>query len=127
MAEYVKKENPQNTGGRPEKFIDEKQFENLCKIQCTKTEICEVLGVTDKTLERWCKRTYKKGFSETFKQKRQAGFSSLRRKQFDVAMSGSIPMLIFLGKNILNQSDKITNVADTGNLNELVDALKDIQ
>ena len=27
-------------GGRPQKNIDKKTFENLCAIQCTKDEIC---------------------------------------------------------------------------------------
>ena len=32
------------------KEIDKKQFENLCGLQCTKSEICSFFGVTDKTL-----------------------------------------------------------------------------
>ena len=31
------------------KFINQKQFETLCEIQCTKDEICSVLDVSDKT------------------------------------------------------------------------------
>lgn len=40
--------------------------------------------------------------------------ASLRRKQFEMAMAGSIPMLIFLGKNYLKQSDRLTHVGDDG-------------
>jgi hypothetical protein len=32
--------------------------------------------------------------------------SSLRRKQLQVAMSGSVPMLIWLGKQLLGQTDR---------------------
>ena len=42
---------------RPRKEIKQSQFESLCAIQCTEEEICDVLGVTDKTLTRWCKET----------------------------------------------------------------------
>ena len=59
--------------GRPLKHIDQKQFENLCGLQCTLEEICDFFNVTDKTLDSWCKRTYKAGFSEVFKQKRGKG------------------------------------------------------
>ena len=39
-------------------------------------------------------------------QKRKAGFVSLRRKQYELAMAGNATMLIFLGKQYLGQSDK---------------------
>jgi hypothetical protein len=39
-------------------------------------------------------------------QKRQAGFVSLRRKQYELAMAGNATMLIFLGKQYLGQADK---------------------
>ena len=62
-----------NLGGRPYKEIDKAQFENLCALQCTKQEICAWFDVTDKTLERWCKRTYGAGFSEVYAAKRGRG------------------------------------------------------
>ena len=34
---------------RPKKEIDQKQFENLCGLQCTLEEICGWFDVTDKT------------------------------------------------------------------------------
>jgi len=38
--------------------------------------------------------------------KRQAGFVSLRRKQYELAMAGNATILIFLGKQYLGQADK---------------------
>jgi hypothetical protein len=32
--------------------------------------------------------------------------ASLRRKQYEIAMKGNVSMLIWLGKNILNQAEK---------------------
>lgn len=89
---------------RPRKEIDQRQFENLCGLQCTKEEICGFFGLTDKTLETWCKRTYKAGFSEVFRLKRGAGKISLRRSQFRLAES-SANMAIWLGKQYLGQKD----------------------
>ena len=71
--------------GRPRKEIDQKIFENLCGLQCTETEILSWFGITDKTLNSWCKRTYGKSFSEVFKEKRGKGKISLRRTQWQLA------------------------------------------
>lgn len=92
---------------RPKKEINQRQFENLCGLHCTKQEICDFFDLTDKTLERWCKRTYKKGFSEIYGQKKSLGNLSIRRKQMEVAQNGNVAMLIFLGKNYLGQTDKV--------------------
>lgn len=108
-------------GGRPRKQIDQKSFENLCGIQCTKEEICGFFEITDKTLESWCKRTYKKGFSEVFKEKRGAGKISLRRSQFRLAEK-SAAMAIFLGKQYLGQSDRVS--VEAKNTNNLIDVIK---
>ena len=90
---------------RPKKEIDQKQFEQLCSMQCTEVEICAWFDVTDKTLANWCKRTYGKSFSEVFKLKREKGHISLRRSQFKLAETNPT-MAIFLGKNYLGQKDK---------------------
>ena len=56
-----------NKGGRKRIPIDQKVFENLCSIQCTLAEIAAVIGCSEDTIERWCVRTYKEGFAETYK------------------------------------------------------------
>ena len=97
---------------RPQKQIDKAQFEKLCGLQCTKEEICGFFDLTDKTLESWCKRTYKVGFSEVFRQKRGTGKISLRRYQFELAKKNA-NMAIWLGKQYLGQSDKPEENIDT--------------
>ena len=91
--------------GRPRKVIKQEQFEAMCQIQATQEEITLVLGVTDKTLNAWCRRTYGKRFSDFFREKRSAGKISLRRKQWKLA-DRSAAMAIFLGKQFLGQTDK---------------------
>ncbi len=90
---------------RPRKEIEQKQFEGLCRIQCTEKEICSVLDVTDKTLVAWCKRTYGVGFSDAYEKFASGGRMSLRRYQFDCAKKGNATMLIWLGKQYLGQKD----------------------
>lgn len=104
MGKYVKKtDNPKM--GRPLKEIDQKQFENLCRLQCTITEICDWFEIDDKTLNDWCRRTYEdRTFSEIFSQKRGQGKISLRRTQWQLAEK-SVPMAIWLGKQYLDQRE----------------------
>ena len=99
---------------RPRKEIDQKQFENLCGLQCTLEEICGWFDVTDKTLDSWCKRTYNASFSEVFKQKRGNGKISLRRMQWRLAEKNAT-MAIWPGKQYLDQRDIVEqNITSDG-------------
>ena len=111
--------------GRPKKEIAQDQFEKLCGLQCTLEEICGWFDVTDKTLDRWCKETYGKSFSEVFAKKREAGKISLRRSQWRLAEK-SAAMAIFLGKNYLGQSDHVV-IEDRSALDKLDEILKGTQ
>ena len=93
---------------RPRKVINQKQFESLCAIQCTEEEICNVLDVSEKTLISWCNEVYGESFSKVFRQKRDLGKTSLRRNQWKQAEKGNTTMLIWLGKQILKQSESPT-------------------
>lgn len=90
--------------GHPRAKIDQRLFENLCTIMCTRVEIQQVLEVSERTLAGWCRRTYGKTFTEVFQEKSAKGKASLRRRQFELAQK-SAAMAIFLGKNYLGQSD----------------------
>ena len=107
---------------RPRKEIDQKQFENLCGLQCTLEEICGWFGVTDKTLNSWCKRTYSKSFSEVFRQKRSTGKISLRRSQWRLAEKNA-SMAIWLGKQYLGQKDIVEVGVEKDNVQD--DALSE--
>ena len=110
---------------RPKKVINQKQFESLCAIQCTQEEICNVLDVTDKTLTRWCNEVYNLSFSEVYEQKRDIGRMSLRRNQFKLAESGNTTMQIWLGKQILKQSE--SPIQDEIKLKELELKVKEFE
>ena len=99
--------------GRPRKEIDQKSFEKLCEMQCTKEEICGYFECSPKTLDAWCKRTYKATFSLVFSQKRSGGKISLRRAQFQSALSGNSRMLIWLGRQYLGQTERPPDAIDT--------------
>ena len=110
---------------RPKKVINQKQFESLCAIQCTQEEICNVLDVTDKTLTRWCNEVYDLSFSEVYEQNRDIGRMSLRRNQFKLAEGGNTTMQIWLGKQVLKQSEN--PVMDNIKLKELELKIKEFE
>lgn len=103
-----------NKGGRPRIEIDWVQFDKLCSIQATEEEIADWFNCTVDTIDNHCKREYKIGFSEYYKKNSCKGKISLRRKQVEVALSGNVSMLIWLGKNILKQKDTETDTSSKG-------------
>lgn len=105
---------------RPRKEIDQKQFENLCGLQCTLEEICGFFDVCTDTLEAWCKRTYKANFSEVFSKKRGMGKVSLRRNQWRLAEKNA-SMAIWLGKQYLDQKDIVEQNINTEGVKVIID------
>jgi len=115
-------------GDRKLKPTDErvkKQFIELCRIQSTREEICAVLDVSPKTLQRWCKETFGMGFSPVYKRMSSGGKTSLRRIQFKQA-ENSPSMAMFLGKVVLGQRDRenVHVVVDNGGDDPITKALK---
>lgn len=104
---------------RPKTELDYKTIEGLAQIQCTQDEIANVLNVSVRTLQRdekFC-HLYKKGIEN--------GKASLRRLQWKSAQSGDRTMLIWLGKQYLNQKDNIDKdiTIDIENSKTLADLL----
>lgn len=90
--------------GRPTIKIDKDNFEKLCGLQCTLVEIAGFFNCSEDTIQRWCRRTYKMTFAETYKTYSQQGKIALRRYQMKLAEK-SAAMAIFLGKQLLGQRD----------------------
>ncbi len=92
--------------GRPKIEIDWTEFDKLCAICCTLNEIAGWFDCSEDTIERRVKEKYGCTFAEHYSKRSSKGRISIRRKQFQVAQSGNVSMLIWLGKQYLNQSDK---------------------
>ena len=103
MLEIVEKQK--GKAGRPRKEIDFKIFENLCFLQCTKSEICSALGIDNNTLDRRLKEHYKTDFSNVYKKYSENGKISLRRILHEHAKKNPAPA-IFLSKNLLGYRDQ---------------------
>lgn len=96
--------------GRPAAVIDWKKVDSMLQAHCTGTGIASLLGVHPNTLYRICEETFKISFSEYSALKKSEGKELLRQKQFSVAMNGEKSMLIWLGKQYLEQADKLETV-----------------
>lgn len=83
--------------GENKKIIDPKEVEKLASIGMKNSEIAEYLDIDDSTLGYNFKQELAKG--------RHNLKVSLRRAQLNLALSGNATMLIWLGRNILGQSD----------------------
>jgi len=84
---------------RPLKKVDNEAIKKLAQLHCTYDEIAEFCDVSTKTLQRNYVHLIKKG--------REMGRISLRRAQFEKALGGNVVMQIWLGKQHLDQRDKI--------------------
>ena len=121
------KKKPEDTvkarQGRPPKVIDKSQFEKLCGLQATLEEIAGFFECDENTVNAWCNKVYGTTFSEVFKSKSASGKLSLRRSQFKLAEK-SAAMAIFLGKNMLGQTDKVeATINEVEDLSALADML----
>lgn len=109
--------------------IDKNTFEKLCGMWCTLIEIADFFGVSEDTVERWCKETYEDTFAEVYKRRSSQGNISLRRWQLKSAEKGNVTMQIWLGKQHLGQKEKVEVDTEKSNgvLVELAEALKNVK
>lgn len=92
----------------PKTELDERDWHvirAMCSIQCTGEEISSVIGISYSTLKRRIEETYGVNFEQYYKKESKAGLPSLRHAQWQKALEGNTAMLIWLGKQYLNQKD----------------------
>lgn len=94
--------------GRPKKELDAGLIEQLASIFCTNEEIAKICGVTRKTLST--------NYGDVLELGRSQAKASLRRRQWEKAMDGNTTMLIWLGKQYLEQRDQPESSSDLGPL-----------
>lgn len=96
--------------GVPTIQIDFDELDKLLFIQCTQSECAYFFGCSEDTITRRVQEEKGVTFAEYKAQKGARGRISLRRKQFEMAMKGNTTMMVWLGKNILRQTDKVEEV-----------------
>jgi hypothetical protein len=89
--------------------IDLVELEKLCMLQCTDSEIAHWFGVTERTISR--RRKIKK-FNDVMERGKAKGRISVRRMQMKLLENGNATMGVWLGKNILGQTDQVHHQFD---------------
>jgi hypothetical protein len=103
--------------GRSEKIINWKKVDELLLAGCTGVQIAPHFNIHVNTLYRKVEEEFGVSFTEYSALKKDEGDSLLLKKQFEKALGGDNVMLIWLGKNRMQQSD-------SGNQNNLKDESK---
>lgn len=116
-----------NPAGKPKTPIDVVELENLAKLHATQADMAAHFGLTKRAIEYRVadvetmypvdNGTEELTFKEIIERGNARGRVSLRQSQFKLAIDGNATMQIWLGKQLLGQSDeqKITHagVIDT--------------
>ena len=91
--------NVKNKGGRPKKYdIDTEEVFKLASYGCTNTEIADFFGCSKDLISKSYSTNVLKGRTDLKKR--------LRKAQIDSALGGNSTMLIWLGKQYLEQTEK---------------------
>lgn len=93
---------------RPEKPIDWKKVDHLLMAGCKGTEICPHFDMHPNTFYSKVEEQYKVSFTEYSRIKREQGDSLLRVKQYEKALEKDNTMMIWLGKQRLEQREPDT-------------------
>ena len=109
--------------GRPKKTFDIEQVKLLGQFRATFQTMADWFQCSYKTIERqmqdeeseFC-HTYKKSFAGTK--------LKLSEAQIQYALKGNASLLIWLGKQYLDQTEKAENSSDVVDLKEFAEALK---
>lgn len=122
MAKKVKK----NKVGRPKTKLDLDALEKLCQLSCTMPEISAYFDIPLRTLED--KYTNDIAVRTIINKGRNIGKLSLRRKQMQILHdTNSVPMAIWLGKQLLGQRDKHDVVTEDKSTSKLGEAIKIVE
>ena len=90
--------------GRPFLELDEEMIGRLASIHCSVDEIASILECGRDTIYR--------NYMHVVEAGRAKGRMGLRRRQWEVANEGNPTLLIWLGKNWLNQTDQVQGEED---------------
>ncbi len=102
-------ESRQSNAGRPEKEINWKKVDDLLIAGCPGSEIASHFDMHPNTFYRKVEEKHNVNFTQYCSEKKQLGDSLIRAHQFQKALGlttkGDNTLLIWLGKNRLNQRD----------------------
>ncbi len=131
------KKKKKSNAGRKKFVIDWDKVDKSLRAGSNGVQVAAMLGIHYNTLVNKCNEEKKCDFSDYLAQKRQEGNDILFGLQYKLAKEGDRGMLIWLGKNRLDQSDKkeikqhntgsLININMTGGTDKAVRTENDIK
>ena len=131
------KDKKKSKAGRKKISIDWDKVDNYLMSGSNGVQVAAMIGIHYNTLVNKCKEEKKCDFSDYLQQKKEKGNNLLKAMQYKLAMNGDRGMLIWLGKNRLDQSDKkeikqhntgsLININMTGGSDEPIRTENDIK
>lgn len=109
MTKEVKEEKPPARMGHPPLEIDWHKVDMYLEADCNGTEVAASMGICVDTLYRRCEKEKGMTFAVYKQQKRAKGDLAIKLTQHKLALEKDRGMLIWLGKNRLDQKDAPTN------------------
>jgi hypothetical protein len=103
---------PKNKMGRPKIEINQTVFDTVIQLPLTKADIAGCCAVSEDTIERYVKSRFETTFAVLHEQKKHTFRKNILGKQYEMAMKGDRTLLIWLGKQYLNQADKVETKQD---------------
>ena len=132
-----KPKKKKSNAGRKKFIIDWAKVDNALMAGSNGVQVAAMLGISFDTLSRRTNEDKNADFAEYMRQKREKGNNLLKAMQYRLAMDGDRGMLIWLGKNRLDQSDKkeikqqntgsLININMKGGTNDPVQSENDIK
>lgn len=101
-------------------------FEDLCGIMCTIQEICSILRIPEKVLDRHIQEKFTCSLIDLHKTLSDTGKISLRRHQMQISKTNA-SMAIWLGKVYLDQRDKDADDRDRDRCLGILDHIKQLK
>lgn len=92
--------------GRPHIEISDKLFDTLIQLPLIKADIAHALSISEDTVDRYCERRFGTTYAVQKDQNKAMFRGRLLGKQYELAMKGNTQLLIWLGKQHLDQADK---------------------
>lgn len=107
--EWMKANNRAEWRRRSPCNINWERVDELLACGCSGVEISASIGITNLTLYKHCEKKFGKSFSDYKSEKSAVGVSLIREQQYKKALGltdkGDNTLLIWLGKNRLDQRD----------------------
>lgn len=110
---FKQKPNGKNDTGRPEVVVDLKKVKLFSRFDPTDQELAAALDISPKKFSEL--KNADPAILQAMEEGRALGRFSLRGKQFNMAMKGNVPLLIWRGKQDLGQREKILHGNDAEN------------